>query len=102
MKESELYNQVSQKVREFETLADIEPSYDWNQSLMDRISNTTIAPSSGFSPMKSAAVLVLVVLVNVGIILTFLNNDNTRTLRRGNDLKKISTEFLINPTSISE
>lgn len=102
MKESELHNQVSQKVREYETLADIEPSLNWDQSLMDRISNTSMSSSPGFSPMKSAAVLVLVVLVNVGIILTFLNNDNTRTLKRGNDLKKISTEFLINPTSISE
>jgi hypothetical protein len=102
MKESEIYSQVSQKVREFESLEDIQPSSDWNQSLMARLATSKVHPGPEFPTGKSALALTFIILINIGVILSMISNNNRQSFSRSNDLEAISKEFLINPTSISE
>ena len=102
MKESEIYSQMSQKVREFESLEDIQPSSDWNQALMNRLATSKIHRGPVFPPVKSALALVFIILVNLGVILSMISNNNRQSFSRSSELNAISKEFLINPTSISE
>ncbi len=102
MKESEIYSQVSQKVREFESLEDIQPSSDWNQTLMNRLATSRIHSGPDFPPAKSALALIFIILINIGVILSMISNNTRQSFSRSNELQAISKEFLINPTSISE
>lgn len=87
---------------EFESMEEILPSSGWDQSLMARIAATKTPAGSNIPPVKPALVLLFIILINVGAILTMISSTSRQSFSRSNELKMISKEFLINPTSISE
>lgn len=101
MKEPEFKNKVSQKLGEFESLENIQPSADWNSSLMSRLDSAKTDSSLTFSAIKFVIIALLIVLINVGFILNALINDPQKTNQRNSDLQTISKELLINPNSIN-
>lgn len=99
MKERDIDTRIMQTLKVFESLEDIQASPGFNQLLNDRIAGNRMAPETNYQTASSAVVLLFVILINIGIILTF-SNISSRSLQRGNELRAISKEFLINPTSI--
>lgn len=102
MRESYLHNKALKTLKDFECMEDIQPSSDWNISMMARISSAKINPVPGSAVPRVALVLLVVILANLGIILSAISNNNRQSLNRGTQLQVISKEFLINPTSISQ
>jgi hypothetical protein len=102
MKESDLHSKALQTLKEFESMEDIQPSADWNVSMMARISSAKINPVPGSTVPRVALVLLVVILANLGIILSAISNNSRQSFNRGTQLQTISKEFLINPTSISQ
>ena len=101
MKESELKNRVLQKLNEFETLENIQPSEDWNQSLMKKIGSARSKPMTGISAAKFAVAALFILLVNIGFILNSVIRNSKLPGRHDSELQIISKEFLINPVSIN-
>jgi hypothetical protein len=102
MKESELNNKVEQTLMEFETMGNIQPSADWNQSLMKRVASSKPYSSSIFYSVNLAIVTILIIiLINLGFILNTIINDSRQSLNRSNDLEVISKELLINLNSVN-
>lgn len=102
MKEQELNSRVQQTLDMFESLEYIQPSAGWDQSLSEKLASSASNHPSSFQTARSVIVMLVVILLNVGIILTFITNDNRRSFNRSHDLQAISKEFLINPNSITE
>jgi len=102
MKESDFHNQISETLAGFDTLEYIEPSQAWEQTLMKRVSAKKSSSTSLLLKNKYVLVILFVALVNVGFILsTMLSSNSKQTVQRSNDLRTISKEFLINPSSIN-
>jgi hypothetical protein len=101
MKESALSNKVLQKLKEFETIENLQPSADWTQSLMNKLDSAKPYPTSGFSATKFTVVLLFIILVNIGFILNAMIRDSHQSLYRDKELLVISNELLINPISIN-
>ena len=99
MKGSELHNEVLQTLKEFETIDAIEPSFNWDKSLMDRLAVAKPYSSSINSKTTVALVFMFIVLVNLGFILKMAVNNSNKTSHRNSDLQVISKELLINPIS---
>ena len=102
MEQSELHKKAMQTLKEFESLEDIQPSAAWNHSLMKRLESSRVHPASGTPVPKVAWVLLIFILANVGLILSMISGSNRQSFDRGKELRAISSEFLINPTSISQ
>ena len=102
MEQSELHNRAIQILKEFESLEDIQPTAAWNHSLMKRLESERVHPASGNPVPKVVWVLLVFILANVGIIFSMISDSSRQSLDRGKELRAISSEFLINPTSISE
>ena len=102
MEQPVLHNKAIQALKEFESLEDIQPSAAWNDSLMKRLESSGVHPASGNPVPKVAWVLLVFILANVGLILTLISGSSRQSFDRGKELHAISSEFLINPTSISE
>ena len=100
MNKSAIDNKVLQKLKEFETIESIEPSADWNQSLLDKIEHVNPS-SSGFSSAKYTIVILFIILINIGFFLSTMFNNSQKVICRNNDLQVISKELLINPTSLN-
>ena len=99
MKESELHSKVSENLDRFDSMEDITPSDDWNRLLMSRIASET--PRTGRTqPTWPVLVMLAFIVINLGVILAFIGSDGSRSSSRSSDLKAVSSEFLINPTSI--
>jgi len=88
-------------LKEFETIENIDPSDDWNRSLMNRLA--AVKPRSGslFPSTKMLVAIVFVVTINIYFLLNALVIHTGSSLHRNNDLKIISKELLINPLSIN-
>lgn len=102
MEQTEINNQVSQKLMEFESLGLILPSEDWNKSLTERLSSVRPGFSSIVSSAKFAIAVLLISIINVGFILTVLFNDSQQDTRHNTELQIISNELLINPNTINK
>ena len=102
MKQQEINSRIQQTLHEFESLEIIQPSSDFNQLLMNKLASKSITPEKSYETAKSAVALFFIIIINIGIILSFITKDNGQSLLRGNELRAVSKEFLINPTSISE
>ena len=118
MKESDLNKIVSNKLHEYEALQEIQPSTDWEQSLMGRLDNELKVESrklkvkfflfdfqlSNFQLLsfKYAAVILFLILINIGFIINILPNNSVKTSSKENDFKAISKELLINENSIKD
>ena len=102
MKEAEKNNCVLQSLKEFETLEDIQPSSEWTRSMMTRLSQSGRPAKTSYQVSGATLVLIFFVLANIGVILTLISDGSRQSSTRTSDLRAISREFLINPTSISQ
>ena len=91
---------VMDALKEFETIENIEPSDDWNRSLMERLSSVKPRSASIFPSTKMLVAIVFVVTINIYFLLNALVIHSGYSVHRNNDLKVISRELLINPISI--
>jgi|MudIll2142460700_1097286.scaffolds.fasta_scaffold396590_2 hypothetical protein len=102
MKDSPIEQKVLQKLKEFESLGNIQTPEGWNQSLMNRLGSVkpfsaTIIPSARF-----AFAVLFLILINIGFVLTGMIRNSSQTLHRDRDLGVISVELLSNPVSIND
>ena len=101
MQEQELNNRVSQTLQEFESIENIQPSAEWNDSLMQRLSVAKQNSTTTFYLPKYAVVIAFVVMANIGFVFKTMMNDSQQTPSRDKELQVISKELLINPGSIN-
>jgi hypothetical protein len=101
MKELELNNRVLQKLTEFDSLENIQPSENWNQSLMKKIASARSVPTTGPSAVRFAVVVLFILLLNIGFILNTMIRNSKQIRLHDSELQIISNEFLINPVSIN-
>lgn len=101
MKDPELHKKVLQTLNEFETMENIQQSEEWNKSLMERLATVKADSPSVFSYVKYTIAALLVILINIGFILTAINNDPHQTLQKDIELQIISKELLINSNSVN-
>jgi hypothetical protein len=101
MKESELTDQARHKLYEFETIADIQTSSDWNNSLMNRLHSVKPNSGSGFVSIKLTFVVMFLVLINMGFILNSIIKNTSQSQVRDIELNVVVNELLINPVSIN-
>lgn len=102
MKDQEISSRVQQKLDEFERMDKIYPSADWNSSLMGKISSANQYSPVKFSTIRMNVLLLILILINVGFLLTTLAADSLKDRNRATDLRVISHELLINPVSINK
>ena len=101
MKKQELENRVSQVLHEFDSLENLQPSTEWNDSLMQKLSVTKPNSIALYSTSKLAILILFVVMANVGFIFKTVMNDSQQIPSRANELQVISKELLINSSSIN-
>ena len=102
MKKSELNINVQHALKEFESLENIQASEEWNDSLMARISSAKPYSNSRSYNTKFIVLILIIVLANVGLVLSTMKHGSKHQLiSKNNDLKIISKELLINPTSLN-
>jgi hypothetical protein len=101
MKESELSNKIIQRLNEFETLEYLNPSANWNQSLMNKLTSAKLKATSKISTNKPFIMVLFIVLINIGFILNEVIGDSRQAKYRDKELQVISKELLINPVSIN-
>ena len=100
MNQTVLNNEVLKSLNEFDTLGTIQPSAQWNESLMEKLA--TSKPSSSVLPKtKFTVIVLLIVLFNIGFILKVMINNSGKTQNRNSELSVISKELLINPITIN-
>ncbi len=101
MQEQELNNRVSQTLQEFESMENIQPSSEWNDSLMQKLSVAKPNSIARFSSSKYALLMLLVVIANIGFIFKTTMNESQQTPSREKELQVISKELLSNSSSIN-
>ncbi|MEI6088836.1 MAG: hypothetical protein WCR42_00135 [bacterium] len=87
-------NITMQKLRDFENLEEIQPSQEWNDSLMNQLNNRKRHQFAKFT-----IVILLIILVNIGFLINSINHRASQYVDRGKELSIISNEFLINTSS---
>ena len=102
MKKSSIDGKVFQKLNEFETLKNIEPSSGWNSSLMNRLASLSSASVSTvtYGSTRFVITVLFFILINVGFILNSIIHNSHHNLYKNKELETISQELLINPVSI--
>lgn len=99
MKQNLLETKVNQTIYEFENLSNFEPSPDWNEILMDKISSKQ-SISSG---IKYAVLIAFLLLINISFLILFTRKETvSETSQSVEALKTISNELLISPNSTKE
>jgi hypothetical protein len=93
MKPNELNEKVIEKLHEFEALAPIYPSADWDAELQMKLQFTTSIKTTFLS--KYNLILVFIVLLNCGLIMFSLWSEPKPIPTRTTNLEMISNELLI-------
>ena len=101
MKEQELHNRVAQTLQEFESMENIQPSGEWNDSLMQKLAGAKQNSTTTFYLPKYAVVILFLVMANIGFVFKTVMDDSQQTPGRDKELQVISKELLINPGSIN-
>jgi hypothetical protein len=101
MKESEINNQVRLKLNEFETIAELNPSAAWKNSLMERLESTGNNSGQGMFSSKFTFVILFIFLVNIGFLMNSIVRNSYPSKLNEKELQALSSEFLINPVSIN-
>ncbi|MCX6248560.1 MAG: hypothetical protein NTW10_12620 [Bacteroidetes bacterium] len=99
MNKEDLNGQVQQVLIEFESLGEIRPSSGWDQNLMNKLNTARHYTGAGSAFPRYTLLVAFIILINVGLFLKFVIHDLRQPSFRSEQLKSISTEFLINPTS---
>ena len=100
MKDLTLSNRVLQKLIEFESMEDIQPSAGWNDSLKRRMSSEKTRSASGYMSARFIITVLFIVLINLGFVLNTIYRNSHQNLYKNKDLETLSQELLINPVSI--
>jgi len=99
MNSSKIDYKVSESLRMFENPGIIQPSDGWHDSVMQRFSATH--PNSAAPKIRFLVITFMIILINIGFFYNALVNNTDRKVSRYSDLKVISKEFMINPTSLN-
>jgi hypothetical protein len=97
MKESEFSDGVKQILNEFEAIPDIQPSAEWNLSLMNRLVSSKPRAISNLSLSRYNIMVLFIILINIGFILNTVIRNTPKDQLRDMELKAVSQELLINP-----
>jgi hypothetical protein len=95
MNESEILKIVSQKIQEFEGFAEIQPSSEWNSSVMQKLSTSKQQPKTTYKTVSLAAAFLFLVLINFGYLGKLMNQKVEKDMSRNSELNIISKEVLI-------
>jgi hypothetical protein len=99
MESTKLQNKIIQTLHEFESLENIEPTSDWNQTLMEKIASK----QSNTTGLKYKVLVLLLVFINITFLLIFSRNKSVSKPSQQNiDLRTIANELLISPNSLNE
>jgi hypothetical protein len=99
MNREDLTGQVQQVLTEYESLGEIRPSAGWDQDLMNKLDSSRPSPGSVSVFPRYAVLVAFILMINLGLFLKFVIHDIRQPSLRSEQLKSISTEFLINPIS---
>ena len=98
--QQELHNRVTQTLLEFESMENIQPSAEWNDSLTQRLSATKQNSTPKSSSTNFALMMLFMILVNIGFIFKTMINDSLQISNRNKELQVVSKELLFNPTPL--
>jgi len=99
MESTNLQNKIIQTLYEFESLENIEPTSDWNQTLMEKIASK----QSNDTGLKYKVLVLLLVSINITFLLIFSGNKSiSKPSQQNIDLRAISNELLVSPNSLNE
>jgi hypothetical protein len=99
MKSPVMKEDVSAILNDFDALREIDPSPDWDQSLMNRIalSRNTVSPNSHLSVFS--ALFFMMILINVGFFLELVSKPKKYDVIRREEINTLSRELFINTTA---
>jgi hypothetical protein len=92
-------DKIQQTLFEYEALASIEPSDEWQQSLLLKLAAKKPQADTSFSTKTAIVIGLLFIGVNMGFIFTKMTEKEDLT-NRDTVLQTISKELLINPLSM--
>ncbi len=101
MKKQELENRVSQALHEFYSMENLQPSDEWKDSLMQKLSVAKPNSIVTYSTSKLAIIILFIIMANVGFVFRTIMKDSQQIPRRANELQVISKELLINSSTIN-
>lgn len=101
MKKQELNNRVNQALHEFDSMENLQPSAEWNDSLIQKLSVAKPNLITTYSTSKVVLLLLFVVMANVGFVFKTVMNDTHQIPSRAYELHVISKELLINSSSFN-
>ncbi len=99
MKETEIDNQVSRMLMQFEDLDNLQPSEGWNEALTKKLSTTK--QISAMPKSKLLMVSMFFIILNAGFIVKIFLSSSNAGANNNTSLQTISKEFLINPISLN-
>ena len=101
MKESELNAKISESLSAFESLEPLQPTMEWQKSLAGKIDTVKYKGDANIISSQLVIALFIVLLVNIVLIVSSMNDSKSSASNRSSELQRISNEILINPASLS-
>ena len=96
MSEKSIENEVNRQFLAFEKLETLHTNEAWEQLLVNKLHYTKPRTPSRISPFYMAVIL-FILLVNIGFLINVMNHNTTASSSHEQDLHLISKELLINP-----
>ncbi|MFZ4592067.1 MAG: hypothetical protein ACOYN6_13780 [Ignavibacteria bacterium] len=87
---------VMQKLNEYESLENIQPSAEWNNSLMSKLNSAKPNKNKGYSSLGIVVIVTFIVVINLGFLIKSLMDNTEDSQQRNMDLQVISKELFIN------
>ncbi len=101
MENTNTHRKAAKMLHDFEIMETINLSEEWNESLMERLSQVKPGASVSSALRRFNAVLILLGLINLCFMLNTLMVKSPEKHPREKELMEISAELLINPSSIN-
>lgn len=99
MKAPEFNKKAAEILDAFAHLNPIEPSEDWQQSLLRKLADTKPAAKATFSPMSYTAVFLFFILLNSAFVFSLMKKEPPQYNNRVAQLETISKELLAHSSS---